>query len=178
MPSKFKVTNTTIKKPRINPRTGKDVRSAGDRVGHGVSIRMNVNEQIIIQPQRARLFDSLSEGMLRLRDGGFISIEEIGDVSDVLKNHVAGSKKNDVFAPDSAYTEGVKLDDKHPLADRKARAMPMGEDSYAQAGGREVEGAINPDGEPNFLVRADKNMKRKMRTTEEAHTAPEAPVAQ
>lgn len=165
MPNKYKVTNTTIKDPRINPRTGKDMRSAVERVGHGVSIRLGAQEQVILQPHRARLFDNITEGMLRLRDGKLIAIEEIGDVSDVLKNHVAGTKK-DVFAPDAAVT--ATLDNVHPSSDRKAKAVAMGEDGHVQASGKEVDGAVNPDGDPNFLVRADKNLKRKQRVSEEA----------
>jgi hypothetical protein len=130
-----------------------------------VSIRLGANEQIIVQPQRARLFDTLTEGMLRLRDGGFINIEEIGDVSDVLKNHVAGTKK-DVFAPDAAASV-TKMDDTHPATDRLARSVAMGEDKHVQASGKEMEGAVNPDGDPNFLVKADKNIKRKPRVSAE-----------
>ena len=169
MPKKYKVTNTTIRAPRLNPRTGKDMRTAIERVGHGVSIRLAQNEQIIIQPQRARLFDTITEGMLRLRDGKFISIEEIGDVGDVLRNHAAGSNK-DVFAPDSLAQ--VELDITHP-AGRKARATAIGEDTYEQQRGKEVDGAVNPDGDPNFFVKADKNIKRKMRAPQAEEAATE-----
>lgn len=169
MPKKYKITNTTIKPPRPHPRTGKDMRPAVERVGHGVSIRLGENDQIIVQPQRARLFDTLTEGMLRLRDGGFINIEEIGDVSDVLKNHVAGTKK-DVFAPDAAASAAI-LDSTHPSTDRLARSVAMGEDRHVQASGKEMDGAINPDGDPNFLVKADKNIKRKPRASAEEPAA-------
>jgi len=168
MPNKYKITNTTIKLPRLNPRTGKDMRTAVERVGHGVSIRAGANEQIIIQPHRARLFDNVSEGMLRLRDGKFISIEEIGDVSDVLKSHVAGTKA-DIFAPDKA-AQATILDDVHKSVGRQAKVAPIGEDTHSQDSGKETEGAVNPDGEPNFFVKADKNLKRKMRAPQfEAH---------
>jgi len=155
---KYKITNTTVKAPKLHPKTGADLRSAVERVGHGITIRPNNNEHIIIQTNRSRIFDHVNEGMLRLQRGKFIRIEEIEDVSEVLKNHTLGNK-DDARAAVRGSSEDVHA----AVENRIARASEMGNDSHEQRGGKETEEAINPDGEPNFVVRADKSFKRKQK---------------
>lgn len=157
MPKKYKIINTTVKPPRTNPKTGADLRSAVERVGHNVSFRLESGERIEVERHRPRIVNQVNEGMLRLQRGRYIRIEEIDDVTDILQKHTLENKKADLFKPD----EVVKSEDEvaHASAS-KAKAVQMGEDSYQQKSGSEAEGAINPDGDPNFVVRAEKNAKR------------------
>jgi len=160
--TKYKITNTTIKAPRINPRTGLDMRSAGERIGHGVSYITDDGKKVIVQVNRPSIVDHLNEGMIRLKRGKFVEIEEIDDVSSVLKKHTLNAQR-DILTP----SEHVKVEDvSHPAADRAARVVEMGLDDHSQKSGKEIEGAINPDGEPNFFVKADKNMKRKTKASD------------
>jgi len=172
---RYKIVNTTVKKPRLHPKTGEDLRPTVEKVGHNVAFRSDTNERIEVERHRPRIVSHVNEGMLRLQRGGFIRIEEIDDVTSVLQKHTLDGKKPDLLAPD----ENARLDDivAHPSAERVARAVKMGEDDYKQKSGKETEGAINPDGDPNFVVRANKNMKRKQRTAESSSEPEMAPPA-
>lgn len=163
MSKRFKITNTTIKKPKLHPKTNEDMRKMVEKVGHNVAFRTDTGERVEVERHRPRIVSSVNEGMLRLQRGGFIRIDPIDDVVDVLQQHTLDTKR-DILAPD----EHVKIEDAvaHPAAGRVARAVQMGEDKYEQKGGTETDGAINPDGDPNFVVRANKNMKRKQKTAE------------
>ena len=151
---KYKITNTTIKQPRLHVKTGQDVRSCVERVGHGITIRTNDNAHHIVQVNRSKIFDHLTEGMLRLHRGNFIAIEEITDVSEVLRNHTLEPRR---AAPGQEVITHVSAEN------RMAKASEMGTDSHEQRGGKETDEAVNPDGDPNFVVRADKSFKRKQK---------------
>ena len=156
---RYKITNTTVKEPKINPKTGKDIRKAGDRMGHGVTVRTNDGGHHTIQAGRSKIFDQVNEGMLRLRRGKFVSIEEITDVSEVLKNHTLDPRR------ESAPAEDTSKEVSHvSVENRMAKATEMGKDGYGQQGGQETDEAVNPDGDPNFFVKADKNFKRKLKS--------------
>lgn len=164
MSKKYKVINTTIKKPIINPKTGADMRPTINRVGHNVSFRLDTGERVEVERHRPRIVPHVNEGMLRLQRGGYIRIESIDDVTDILQKHTLDSKKPDLFKPDDhvkseGRNETVESEVAHSSAS-KVKAVQMGEDTYAQRSGAEMEGAINPDGDPNFVVKADKNAKR------------------
>lgn len=158
---KYKITNTTVKEPKLHPRTNKDLRTATERVGHSVELRTDSGEQIIVTTTRPKVIDKLNEGIMRLQRGRFIRIEEIGDITAELKKHTV---KGDIFAPDKNVTA---REVQHPAADKNVTASEMGSEKQERKSGTEYEGAINPDGDPNFLVRADKNLKRKSGKKEE-----------
>jgi len=158
---KFKIVNTTVKAVRKDPVTGNDTRSASERVGHPVSFLNDKGEIVMVTQSQPRIIEALNEGVLHLSRGGYIRIEEIDDVVTVLKNHVDNTSRNtDLFAPDQAAQAS------QPTAkneDRTAKAKEMGLDNYAQASGKEMDGAVNPDGDPNFLVTAPRTPKKKER---------------
>lgn len=163
MSKKFKVINTTIKKPITHPKTGADLRSAVQRVGHNVSFRLDTGERVEVERHRPRIVSHINEGMLSLQRRGYLRIEAIDDVTDILQKHTFDSKKPDLFKPDdNVKSEGETEAVKAPAQEEafKAKAVQMGEDDYKQRSGAEMEGAINPDGDPNFVVKADKNTKR------------------
>jgi len=172
MTSKYKIINTTIKPPRPNPRTGEDMRPAVEKVGHNVKLRMGPTEEIMVERHRPRIINSLDEGILRAQRAGFIRIEEIENVNEVLKKHTLSSedKSEVLFSAD----EHAGIADLHATTSRRgAKAVEMGKDTYAQNAGTESSEAINPDGDPNFLVRADKSVARKTRPVNRE----ESPVA-
>jgi hypothetical protein len=157
---KYKITNTTVKIPKINPRTNKDIRSMTERVGYGVAIITDDNKRITLYQGRSTIVDHINEGMSGMLRSGDIAIEPIEDISSELKKYTLENQKTVLSS-----SEDAKMSDSipHTSTDRIAKAVEMGVDNYDQKSGKEVEGATNPDGDPNFLVRADKNMKRKFK---------------
>jgi hypothetical protein len=135
---KYKVTNATIKPVRLNSK-GQDIRSVRERVGYGIEFVVGEppnDHRITIQPGQSKILDSLSEGVLKMFRKGEISIVDVKDIGEELKNFTVAKKEPVVEAP---ATE--------PLADLQVKASLSGE------AGREEDG-VNPDGEPNFLAKA------------------------
>lgn len=162
--SKYKVINTTVKPPKLN-KSGVDVRSWTEKLGHGVQFRNTTGDIIKVDTNRPRITDYLNEGMLRLQRGGFIRIEEIGDVTEVLKKHTLNKdgKLSSILDPDEHAANSIAH---NSAAERvRATAVEMGNDNTVARGENSM---VNPDGEPNFVVRADKNLKRKQRFEQEA----------
>lgn len=142
MSEKFKVTNSTVKTPRIDPVTKADVRTALERKGHAVQFRDENDRPIMLQAGQSTIISKIDSGILGLQRGGFVKIEKIDDIATALKEHS--------YQP-SNHQKNAEA--------RKAKASQMGTDSYTQRGGAEHEGAVNPDGDPNFLVKAKKTTK-------------------
>ena len=167
---KYKIINTTVKPPKLNPRTGADMRTMTDKVGYTVSVRTDKNEMIMVDKLRPKIVDHLNEGMLRLMRGGFIRIEQIDDVTSILKQHTLNKKDPDLFTPDSAVVAEMPT---HPSVTNKkdkdaAKVSEMGySDPAAEKVAAEGDG-INPDGEPNFVAKTSKNLKRKHRFEKDA----------
>jgi hypothetical protein len=140
MSEKFKITNTTVKAQRIVD--GKDVRSAVEKKGHAVSFRDERNSPIMLQAGQSTIISNLDSGLLGLQRGGFVKIEKIDDIATALQEH--------------AYKPTAQ---QHNKQVRKAKTAQMGVENYKQKGGSEHEGAVNPDGDPNFLVKATRKAK-------------------
>lgn len=168
--AKYKIINTTVKKPRLGP-GGVDLRSWTEKLGHGVQFRNAAGEIVKVDANRPRITDFVNEGMLRLQRGGFIRIEEISDVTEVLKKHTLSKDGNltSLLDPDEAVANSIA----HNSAGERVRAsaVEMGKDNTVARGEAHM---VNPDGDPNFVVRADKNLKRKQRFEPEA-PAPQQP---
>lgn len=166
---RFKVTNTTIKVPRPDPKTKRDTRTAIEKVGHAIQFRDENDRVIILPPGRSRFVMKVDGGLLGLRRGDYCSIEEVGSISEVLKNQELDGKGAKKVARKKAAKKA---------SGRKAKAVEMGQDTHGQIAKKaeqnsEYPGAVNPDGEPNFRVIAGKNKKggkkrsRKQRNTDE-----------
>lgn len=152
---RFKLINTTVKPPKINPKTGQDLRTMVEKVGHDIEVILDNNAAIRVEKHRPKIVDHVNEGMLRLERGGFIRIEVVDDVTAMLKSHVINGNKDSILKPDEnlKYQEPV-----HPAAeDRKAKVAQMGEEGKEPTD--KLEGAVNPDGAPNFVVTASKDAK-------------------
>jgi hypothetical protein len=147
--TKYKITNTTIKAPRLNA-DGVDVRKAIEKVGHGVSFRDDKNGLIAIHARdNPRIMNEVSEGMYRLQAGGLISIEEIDGVAAVLRDHAQSRTAN---APVSEAGQPAKGDDGRRRA--VVNEMGKGNEASSPESTQEYPGAVNPDGAPNFVVTA------------------------
>lgn len=144
MGEKYKVTNTTVKPARLVD--GKDLRPAVERKGHAVSFRDEKNTPIMLQAGQSTIVSNLDSGLLGLQRGGFVKIEKIEDITTALQEH--------------AYKP---TNHQHNANVRKAKTAQMGVENYKQNGGSEHEGAVNPDGDPNFLVKASPKGSRKPR---------------
>ena len=141
---RFKITNITVRPPRLDS-TGKDLRTAVERVGHPVQFRDDMDRPVILQPGRHYISNKIDGGLLGLQKGGFIKIEKIDDITQALQQH--------------AFQEGRKA--KPQAQGRKATAVQMGLDTHTQKSGAEYEGAVNPDGDPNFLAQSTKTKSKK-----------------
>ena len=132
---KFKVTNTTVKPQKVVD--GKDLRSATEKRGHAVSFSDERNNPVILQAGQSTIVSNVDGGLLGLQRGGFVKIEPLKDITSALEEH--------------AYKPTAHV---HNQNARKAKAAQMGLEDKTLKGGAEHEGAVNPDGDPNFLVKA------------------------
>lgn len=144
---KFKITNSTIKPPRMVG--GKDVRSAVEKVGHPVQFRDAQDRIIMIMPNKFRIVSEVSEGMMGLQRGGFVQIEEVKDMATALKDYSYSQRQERMKAAAEAKESSAKA----------AHAVEMGKDSHQSKSGSEHDGAVNPDGDPNFLVKAPRGKR-------------------
>lgn len=153
---------------------GRDTRTTKERVGHAVGFRDSQDKsRIVVAGGRPLLVDDVTPGMLALASPDptthevHIRIEPIDDVMDALKRHTLPATRPTrqkleaapVGAAQGSVVESAVIEDVAPPTTRRAsldgaRAVEMGQDGHAQRGGTEHEGAVNPSGDPNFLVRA------------------------
>lgn len=163
----YKLTNTTVKPPKRDPKTGVDLRTTLEKVGHVVSFRGRNNESVMVGQNKSHILYELTEGIIGLQRGGHVSVERIDDVMTLLAQHTNKPAAR-ATAPQAAVADnpmaklGESPQSEAPLG-RMASAIEMGLDDHTQKGGSEYEGATNPDGEPNFLVTASKKITRKTR---------------
>ena len=164
MAKHFKITNTTIKPKRLDPTTGADLRRVHERVGHGVSYRDDSNNSITLPPDgKPRFLSKRNPGIDRLAAEGLISVEEVDDITTSMRAHVmSGAVAGASAAATTTTTTTAATTDTTTTAAAAVRAVEMGESSEdaLAAAANEYEGARNPDGEPNFVVKA-KNTKKK-----------------
>lgn len=148
----YRIINTTVKKPRLD-KQGKDVRTAVERVGHAVSFKGDRGQDIILSATRSVILKDLDEGLLGLQRGNYVRIEQIKDVAEALKQHAEEGTE--------ARSERTKAAAAKRADGRRAKAVEMGETPDLPDADDEYEGAINPDGKPNFVATAKKKTKKK-----------------
>ena len=145
MDLKYRIINTTIKPVARNAK-GDDIRKAMDRVGHPVKFKEGKND-IVLHAGQVRLVSEINPGVMSLQRAGYVKIEKVDDMSEALKDHVYNS-------------ETVK----EPVTETPmVKAFEMRHEDYSHAS--ELEGAVNPDGNPNFLVKAPKGNKKNATTS-------------
>ena len=134
MKGQFKVTNITAKTAGVD--IGRYDRTATETVGHPVSFQDQDGKPIMLQQGQVTIVSRLDSGLLNLRRGGFVRIEEVKDFADVLGEH--------------AYKPSMQ---EQNAATRRAKAVPMGQ-NFSEDSIANDAGAVNPDGEPNFVAKA------------------------
>jgi len=162
---RYMVFNTTRKPPKICPKTGVDLRSNEERVGFNISFRDEMDTSQVVAPgQPARFTSRIDQGLINLKKAGAIDIKKMNDITDAMDAHVAAPAraprpKATANPNDAPATGQTNLFD---APDRSARTTETGKEDHTARGGREHESAVNPDGEPNFLVKT-KEVTRKRR---------------
>jgi hypothetical protein len=177
MQKKYKLVNITVKPPKMDQRTGRDLRTAEERLGYQISCRNDDNSSVIITPTQPRIVSSVNEGMLKLARGGLLRIEEIEDVVTVLKQHSGPARavptstnaqrkktidESPIFSPDEHVVtrEAEKIQEKESKQ-QTGTAYPMGDRAPEKVGGVQYSDAVNPDGDPNFIASPAKNLKKR-----------------
>jgi hypothetical protein len=156
---KYLVYNETRKEA---PKSGRDTRTTAQKVGHSLSFvdHTGVN-RILVAGGRPVMVDKVPPGLFALAmpdENGdvHVRIREVDNIVEALKEHAAPVRQ--VPVRQKAFPEGVPPvgvnPRSQPVGERQAKAVEMGQDTHQQRGGSEHEGAVNPDGDPNFLVRA------------------------
>lgn len=161
MQEKFVITNTTVKPPRINPKTKQDARSLSEKNGYSVSYRDKNDQVVLIRANEFKVVTEVPDSVWGLEGEGLVSIKKLKDVSDALKEHTfrrerrgakpASEERSDETQPEVEAESNRK---------RLAKAVEMGQDAHRGANFPE-DGAVNPDGPPNFVAIAPSSETRK-----------------
>lgn len=164
---KYLIYNVTRQEPRYDNKSGKDMRTTRQRVGHAVAFRDRYDHaHLVVAGGRPVLVDEVTPGMMALATPDPVTgevhlrIREIDDVMEALKEHTLPARAARPKAEASALgtAQGSVVQEATPPSRRPSlegnTAVEMGKDQHAQRGGTEHEGAVNPSGDPNFLVRA------------------------
>jgi len=153
----FEISNITVKPPRLDPKTGKDLRKAIERVGHGVSYREGdpPNDRVILlMPGRPRLLHNVPASLLTLREQGYVSIKRINSVVEKFEGHTYKAP------PRIQQMPKPKSEERYPAKVAEAGAPSR------------YEGAVNPDGDPNFVVVAPSSTPKETPVAAQEQTPP------
>lgn len=156
MAVRYQIQNTT-KKPK--PPTGPDTRSLIERNGCFVQYRDTRGNNVMLGVGGVKIVNDLTEDHIALIDQGHMSAVEIKDIAQALKKHAGPAPKRGVDAKLGTDIEDQRSGKKHA---RVGKAALMGETQNATGISEleqvpEYEGAVNPDGTPNFTFTAKKN---------------------
>ena len=150
MSSKYRITNATRKK---NPQ------SAREKIGFLVGVAYlngGIKTRTDLAPGRSVIADTLEESHLKQYKAGNLDIEEIEDISVLLKKHItAPEKKTTKKASKKTAKKTTKKAAKS--SKQKGAAMSMGDASTASAKDFKKthdndEGGTNPGGKDNFTA--------------------------
>jgi hypothetical protein len=154
MRQKYQVCNIT-RKPK--PTNGPDTRTLIEKRGHYVAYRNAAGNNVMLRPGEVKIINEPNEDVISLVTDGYLSCEPLKDIADALQSH-KGSGRGKKKADDHEAEVAAELADASVRGKRarEARASMMGETQNTR-GVTELEGAVNPDGNPNFTVTATKN---------------------
>lgn len=161
MQEKFVITNTTVKQPRIDPKTKQDSRTLSERNGYSVSYRDKNDSVVMLRATEHKVVTEIPDSVWGLENEGLVSIRKLKDVSEELQAHTFSKRERrgvkPAEAPATDPTTGApafKDEEPRPAGGKRlARAIEMGKDGHRGAESPE-SGAVHPDGEPNFVVTA------------------------
>jgi hypothetical protein len=151
MQEKFVITNTTVKAPRVDPRTKQDTRSLSERNGYSVSYRNAKDSVVVLRASEHRIVTEVPDSVYGLENEGLVSVRKLKDVADELQAHAFSTRRT------AKKPEVPAFQDQEPPrpegGKRLARTVEMGQDGHRGAESPE-DGAVYPDGKPNFVVTA------------------------
>lgn len=162
---RYKIINDTIKPLKLNSK-GQDMRPNRDKTGSAVQFYTDESPSaklVTIYQNKSTIVDELTNQIMGLHKRGKIIIETINDITDELKSF---SVKPENGAPTNVYKapeKKIPVEDTHkPIPDDiKAKATPSGDVAHE-------EKLVNPDGEPNFVVKAPRGgLKKKVEVQSE-----------
>lgn len=144
---RYLIYNTTRKPFTACPKTGKDLRSVRQKVGHTISFRDENNESRMVAPgQPPAITTRISEGLLLLRADGQVHVKEMKDISEAMAAHA--------ITPETDRKHVNRPEASTGTPKSGGLAVKTGhEDHEKKRGGRETDEARNPDGDPNFLAK-------------------------
>lgn len=153
MRQKYQVRNIT-KKPK--PAQGPDTRTVIEKRGHFVCYRNSAGNNVMLRPDEVKIINEPNEDIISLVTTGYLSCEPLKDITDALKNHTGTSSRKKKADPEAETAAELAQATAMGKRARQARASMMGETQNTR-GVTELEGAVNPDGNPNFTVTASRD---------------------
>lgn len=155
MRQKYQIRNIT-RKPK--PAQGPDTRTTIEKRGHFVAYRNTAGNNVMLRPDEVKIVNEPNEDIISLVSTGYLECVPLKDITDALESHTSKSgnsrrKKTDQEADTAAELNFATAQGQKS---RQARATMMGETQNTK-GVTELEGAVNPDGTPNFTVTATKD---------------------
>lgn len=162
MSKKYMIINTTIRKPRPCPNSGKDLRSMAEKKGYRIQWRDKRDEIRSVSPaewgSNPVIVEELSDSLLNFVREGLIEIKPIDDIGDVLKDFStkATAKASEPVAEPAAAKPEETAPPKKKRSQRRAKASEMSKANAKEVAAEKEEypGAVNPDGPNNFTVTA------------------------
>ena len=141
----YQVVNTTVKPVRKDAK-GRDMRSTLEKVGHAVQFYDGIGpeaREIVLHASKQCFIHNLIMPLLKLQKAGLVKITKVEDMTEVLKAHT--------YQPDAPAAPVAPVPPKSETPAPTLMGAPI---KPSKAGGTEYEGAVNPTGNPNFLVKA------------------------
>ena len=166
MRQKYQVRNIT-RKPK--PAQGPDTRTTIEKRGHFVAYRNAQGNNVMLRPDEVKIINEPNEDIISLVTTGYLSCEPLKDITDALQNHTGSTSRKKKGNPEADTTAELAQATAIGNRARQARASMMGETqnskgvtelehtSRPRKPAPELEGAVNPDGTPNFTVTASRD---------------------
>lgn len=154
MRQKYQVQNIT-RKPK--PAQGPDTRTTIEKRGHFVVYRNATGNNIMLRPDEVKIVNEPNEDIISLVTTGYLTCTPLKDIADALGNHTGkGASRRKKTDQEAETAADLNYATQQGRKARQARASMMGETQETK-GVTELDGAVNPDGNPNFTVTANRN---------------------
>lgn len=151
MRQKYRIQNIT-RKPK--PAQGPDTRTMIQKKGHYVSYRNAQDKVIMLRPDEIKIINEPTDDIVSLVSQGYLACVPLKDITDALEEHKGGGRRKK-STPEAEVAAELAVATAQGQR-RQARASMMGEVQNVR-GVTELEGAVNPDGNPNFSVTATRD---------------------
>lgn len=152
MRQQYQIQNITRRPKPVN---GPDTRTMTAKRGHYVSYRNHQDKVVMLRPDEVKIINEPGEDIYNLVSQGYLACWPLKDIADALSQHTAPSRRKKPAADTETDAQLADAAQRGRTA-RQGRASMMGETQDVR-GVTELEGAVNPDGNPNFTVTATKN---------------------